>query len=449
MSDPDETKLVVALVSGSHFVFHSYLVLLSPILTVLSTEFGVTVGTLGLAMGAIGVTNITLQLPYGHLSDTRSRTLALALSLGFATTGAAIVAAAPSFAALVVGQVVLGAGVAGHHPAHFPLLADATAERHRGRAFSVHGFAGSLGFAAPPALVAAVLGVPGLSWRHAVGLLAAVGAAFTLVAVPVLHWRVADDVTLPPPARDRANSSSPAGDGSGLAGTPADPLRIRAATAIRTALTRARAAAREQLRVLAASPAVLALSVLALVTSVASWGVTTYAVVLLHEGYAVAVPTANLALTGLFVVGAVAILLGGALTDRLSPGPVLVAGYGLVTVLLAVVATTAIPAAVAVACVVLVGGARSVSGPARSKLADDVSAREDLGQTFAVVTVGIMLGGAVAPPLFGWVVENGTPQGTFAAIAAVALLATVLSVVIVRRFGPERADVGRPVAGDD
>lgn len=42
------------------------------------------------------------------------------------------------------------------------------------------------------------------------------------------------------------------------------------------------------------------------------------------------------------------------------------------------------------------GAIRSISPPARAKLTDRLSARGDVGKNFAVITVGIMLGNAVA-----------------------------------------------------
>jgi predicted MFS family arabinose efflux permease len=416
-----ESGLVVGLVSGSHFVNHMYLVLLPPILGVLTGEFAVGLAALGVAMGAQALVNTVCQLPYGYLSDTRSRTLVLAACLGFGTLGVAVVAVAPSYEWLLVGQAIVGLGVAGHHPAHFPLLSDATPETYRGRAFSVHGFAGSLGFAAAPALITAVLAT-GYSWRQALGVIAVVGGGYGLVTVLLLWWRVSDDVTRPA----LAGRDAGAGDRR--------PLRSRL---------------RERVGELAASPAILALALLALVSSTAAWGVTSYAAVFLTDGYGVPTSTANLALTGMFVASALMILVGGWLADRVSPGPVMVASYALVAVVVAVLASGVLVPLAAIAAVVLVGGVRSPSAPARSTLADRISARSDLGQNFAVITVGIMLGSTVAPPLFGFVIERWDHGAAFFGIAAIALAALGLTLWVLRRYGTTFSGPEAPVPGDD
>lgn len=414
-----ESGLVVGVVSGSHFVNHMYLVLLPPILGLLAVEFDVGLAALGIALGAGAFANTLCQLPFGYLSDTRSRTLTLGLCLGIGTTGVFVTALAPTYAWLVAGQVALGIGVAGHHPSHFPLLADATPESHRGRAFSVHGFAGSIGFAAAPAIITAVLAVDGLTWRHALGLIGVVGGLYGAVAIALLRWRVADEVT----------TGGLATVGSGVAG----PL----------------ARARSRLAQLAGSPAILALAVIALVSSTAAWGVTSYAVVLLTDAYGVGESLARLSLTGMFAASAVMILVGGALADRVSAGPVMVASYALVAVVVGVLAVQILPPLAAVVGVVLVGAVRSPSAPARSKLADAVSARTDLGQNFAAITVGIMLGSTVAPPAFGWIIERSGHAAAFLGVAATAVVALVVTLWVLSRYatGFAGADVATP--GDD
>jgi predicted MFS family arabinose efflux permease len=432
-----ESGLVVALVSGSHFINHMYLVILPPILTVLTGSFAVGLGALGVAMGVQSLVNTACLLPYGYLSDTRSRTLVLAACLGLGTLGVAIVAAAPSFAWLVVGQAVVGLGVAGHHPVHFPLLSDATPESYRGRAFSVHGFAGSLGFAAAPAVITGVLAA-GYSWRVALGLLAGVGAVYGLLTVLALHFFVDGAVTRPALVEDGDTSGA---DGTGDTASDAT-LRDR----VRAAL----ASFRKRVTELTDSPAIVALAALALVSSTAAWGVTSYAAVFLENGYGVSQGLASLALTGMFVASAAMILVGGTLADVVSPGPVMVASYALVTLVVGVLASRALPALAAVGAVVLIGGVRSPSAPARSTLADRISERADLGQNFAAITVGIMLGSAIAPTVFGVVIERAGYRTAFFMIACIAALALGLTLWVLRRYGTTFAGTeGVPTPGDD
>ena len=421
-SVPAETKLVIGLVSGAEFVNHTYLVLFPPILGILAADFGVSLTMLGIAMGAQGISNTAFQLPFGYLSDNYDRKLALGLSLGLGTLGTFIVALSPSYPVLVLGQVVLGIGVAGHHPTHFPLLSEAAPPDLRGRAFSMRGFAGNIGFAAPPAFITAVIGFGGLSWRHAVGIIGLVGAAYAAVTLFALYRYVDPDVT-------RAGSDATRG------------------TDARTTLVERIAA---EVRSLAASPAILSLAVLSFVSSMAGWGVTTYTVVLLTDGYGIGLDLANFTLTGMFLAGAVMVLVGGDLTDRFSPGPIIVGSFAAVGALLLLFGSMAVPAVAALGVALLVGGVRSLGGPARSKLTDSFSSRDSLGQSFAVITVGTMLGSALAPPVFGAIIDYVEVRIAFLVIAAIALFAALFTVAILHSFGGGGAlDETAPAGGDD
>jgi MFS family permease len=415
-----ESKLVIALVSGSEFVNHTYIVLLPPILGLLSGEFDASLGLLGLAVGARAAATAAFQLPFGYLSDRHDRLLGLGLSLGLGSLGALVTALAPSLPVLVAGQVIVGVGVAGHHPSHFPILSETVAEEYRGRVFSVRGFAGSLGFATPPVVATAVLAMPGTTWRHVVGVLALLGGAYAVVALALFRLFVDREVTLPDP------TAIPDRDpGASLAG------RVGA-----------------ELRSIVDSPAVLALGALTFVTAVYSSGFRTYVVVHLTEGYGLSLGLANLTLTATFVGGALLMLGGGALSDRFPAGTLLVAAYAAIALLTALVASLAVPAVLAMGLAIATGGFRAGSGPPRSKLVDRFADSGALGQSFAVITVGMMLGGTVAPPLFGYLIETAGLRWAFYAMAAVMVAAVAFAVGILRTYD-DAFSLPRPIGAQE
>lgn len=401
-----EAKLVVGLVGVSHFINHMYLVLLPPIFGILAVEFDVGLAALGLAVGVQGLVNTAFQLPFGYLSDNHSRTITLGIGLGLGALGVFVLAAAPSYEWLLVGQAVLGVGIAAHHPAHFPLLADATDEQYRGRVFSLHGFSGNMGYAAAPAIIIAVLSLPGTTWRTAFLLIGIVGGTYALLCTVLLAWRVDDHITVPAP--------DPSEDEN-----PFDSVGQRILT---------------ELGSLFSSPGILALATLALVTSMASWGIRSYAVVLLTDGYGFRLDAANVALTVMFVASAILILLGGELSDRISAGTVILSSFALLVVSAAGVASFLIPPVAALAFVVITGSAISLGMPARSKLTDRLSARNELGMNFALITVGVTTAGAAAPPFFGAVIDRNGFGVAFFIIAALGVLGALLAGVILRRL---------------
>lgn len=403
---PGESKLVVGLVSGSEFINHMYLVLLPPILGLLAADFDVSLGMLGLAIGVQGLTTTVFQLPLGYVSDTYSRTMGFGLSLGFGSLGAFVTALAPTFPLLVLGQAILGIGIAGHHPSHYPLLSNAVSEDLRGRAFSIRGFAGALGFATPPALVTAVLALQGTTWRHALGVMAVIGAVYGGISFFLFRRYVGSDITLPDQPSNTAETAPP-------------PLRARL---VREILD------------LVSSPPVVALALLTFVMSVVSTGIRTYSVVHLTDGYGVPLDLANITLTAMFVVGAVMMLVGGYLADRFRPAAVLIGIYAVVGFLLIVFASLVVPVLVAMGVAVAVEGLRSSTSTPRDKLVDGFSTRANLGQSFAVVSVGMMVGITVAPPIFGALIDAIGLRFTFLTMAGVAFVALGLAIGIVATY---------------
>lgn len=417
-----QATLVVSLVGGSHVVNHMYYMLLPPVTAVAAADLGVGVARIGLAIGLLGAVVTGLQLPFGHLSDTRGRTPMLAISLGFGALGAVLTATAQSYAWLLVSQAILGVGIAGHHPAHYPLLSAATDSGTRGRAFSVHGFTGALGFAAPPAIVAIVLTL-GYGWRTALGLIAVGGVAYAVVCVAVFVRYVDDGITAP-------SDTSRADESWSLARVRALPGRAFAS-----------------LRGMLAVRGILLVTVLWLVTSIAAWGIKTQTLPLLTDTYGLQSATANTLVSAMFVVGAVLMFGGGWLTDRFSPEIVLVAGYVALVAVTATLATGALPALVVVGLTLLLASTIDYSRPARATLADHFSSANDIGKNFGLVTIGISGGAVIAPPVLGWVSGTYGVEASFATMAVLGLLSLALTGVVLRVGGKRPAKTPQP--GDD
>ncbi len=417
-----QAALVVALVGGSHVVNHMYYMLLPPVTVAAAAELGVGVARIGLAIGVLGAVVTGLQLPFGHLSDTRGRTPMLALSLGFGAIGAVLTATATTYVQLLFAQAVLGVGIAGHHPAHYPLLSAATDPGTRGRAFSVHGFTGAVGFAAPPAIVAGVVTL-GYGWRTALGLIAAVGVVYAVVCVGAFRRYVDDGITAPSDT-SRADEAWTLSRITDLPG--------RAFASLREMLT---------------DRGIVLVTVLWLITSIAAWGIKTQTLPLLTEVYGLSEATGNTLVSVMFVAGAVLMFGGGWLTDRTSPGVVLAAGYiGLVAVT-AALATAMLPVVAVIGLTLLLASTIDYSRPARATLADRFSTGEDIGKNFGLVTIGISGGAAIAPPVLGWLSETYGVATSFGAMAGLGVVCLGLTAVVLRVGQPGATPTPQP--GDD
>jgi MFS family permease len=138
---------------------------------------------LGLAMGAYGLTQALLQIPFGRWSDRYGRKPLITLGLLFYAIGSVIGMFAHSVALLALARGVQGAGAVSASVT--ALLADLTRDEVRRRAMAVIGISIGLSFVlaliAAPALDAAI-GVPGIFGVMLA--MALLGLALLYLAVP-------------------------------------------------------------------------------------------------------------------------------------------------------------------------------------------------------------------------------------------------------------------------
>ncbi|HVC53064.1 MAG TPA: MFS transporter [Stellaceae bacterium] len=144
---------------------------------------GTTPETIGLALGAYGLTQGLLQIPFGLLSDRIGRKVVIAGGLLLFGIGSVVAALATTIDGMILGRILQGTGAIGS--ATLALIADLTREEVRTRAMAMVGM--TIGFSFVVAivvgpLIAAAAGVPAIFWLTAV--LAVVGIAIAVGAVP-------------------------------------------------------------------------------------------------------------------------------------------------------------------------------------------------------------------------------------------------------------------------
>lgn len=138
----------------------------------------------GLALGAYGLTQALLQLPFGMASDKFGRKRVIYFGLILFAIGSFIAASATTIETVILGRVIQGAGAIS--AAVTALLADLTREEHRTKAMAMIGATIGVTFAASLVIGPALyqfIGMPGIF--ALTGILAS-------VALAVVKWGIPD-----------------------------------------------------------------------------------------------------------------------------------------------------------------------------------------------------------------------------------------------------------------
>jgi predicted MFS family arabinose efflux permease len=163
------------------------LFLVLPVFTLLAHDYpDYSPALAGLAIGAYGLTQSVLQIPFGMLSDRWGRKPVITGGLLVFAAGSVLAALADSLLLVLLGRALQGAGAIA--AAVLALTADLTREEQRTKAMAVIGM--SIGLSFSLALVAGPIvgrwaGLPGIFWLTAALALAGLAILHLYVPTPV------------------------------------------------------------------------------------------------------------------------------------------------------------------------------------------------------------------------------------------------------------------------
>lgn len=140
----------------------------------------------GLALGAYGLTQALLQLPFGMASDKYGRKPMIYLGLAIFAVGSLVAALSSTIEGIIVGRALQGAGAVS--AVVTALVADLTRDEHRTKAMATIGVTIGIAFSL------SLIGGPILNqWIGVPGIFALTGV-LTLVAIAVVRFVVPDPV---------------------------------------------------------------------------------------------------------------------------------------------------------------------------------------------------------------------------------------------------------------
>jgi MFS family permease len=383
----------LSLVSVAHWVSHFHLLVLPMLFPFLKQQLGVGYIELGFALTVFGVVSGVTQPPLGYIVDHLGARVILLLGLTAGGLALILLGLHLNYWSLIASAALLGVANSVYHPADYAILSAHMDEARMGRAFSIHTFAGFLGGAVAPAIMAALVTSVG-----GFGALIAAGAIGVLVALLLLVAGIPD----------AGGKHAQAAGGS-----------VTSKTSILT-------------------PALIVLTAFFTLLGLSNAGIANFGVVALMSGYGTSFSSANLALTAYLGAGAAGVLAGGFLADRTERhGQVAAVCFAINTVIVLVIAFVTLPAIPLTSAMMMAGFLGGVIAPSRDMLVRNAAPPGAAGRAFAIVSTGFNFSGIASPLLFGWIMDQNMPHAVFIVSAIFMALTVVLTFFTERKTAPK------------
>ena len=381
---------IIGLVALAHGLSHFFQIATAVVFPLIKDDLGVSYAALGGTVAVYYVASGICQTLAGFAVDRYGARKVLFLGLALSSCGALLAGLAHSYAMLLAAALVGGIGNSVFHPCDFSILNARVHKERLGYAFSWHGVAGFLGYAAAPTYAIAMVGAAG--WRAALLGAAALGAVvivFLIVQRGFLYVEPAD--------RRR---------GGAHGGLAAD------------------------LRVLAAPPILMCFGYFLLV-SVGFIAIQTFGVATMISLYGVSNALASAALTAYLLGAAAGIFAGGFVAAHTQRHDlVAVSGMAVSATLMFALASAWLPAVALPLLFAATGFSGGLPNPSRDLIVRATAPAGATGKVYGFVYSGLDIGSMLTPVYFGWLLDGGRPSMVFYTVVAAAMLtiATVLNL---------------------
>ncbi len=392
---------VIGLVGVAHCISHFSQLLLAPLFPFLKAEFNASYAQLGLLLTIFFTVSCAVQALAGFAVDRFGPRPILFLGLGLLGLSAFGFAASHSYATLAAISVLAGIGNGVFHPVDYTLLNRRVHSTRLGHAYSVHGITGSLGWAIAPAVLAPI--AVAASWR--VALMCAGGLIFAVLLLLVVCRRhLASEVAATAPASASQaivpSTTTPAFEGAfAFLAIPAVWMCFAFFFLYAVILSGVQAFAPQAAALLHHVPTALVAICLSVYMLAAAGG-------MVFGGFVASNPERceRVVAIGFAVAAAMALTMGFA---PIAAGvvPVLFAGMGFAT---------------------------GIAAPSRDLLVKRSTPPNATGRVYGVVYSGLDIGQALAPLVFGPLMDMQRPHEVWLGIAIVQAL-LIISAFNVRR----------------
>lgn len=401
---------ILSLIGSGHMMSHFYSNTLPPLLPILNQDLGISYTMLGALLSLRGIMSSAGQVPAGFLVDRYGAKLLLSIGLALCALGTILTAGAVDYWMILLGGIVLGIGNSVFHPADYSIMAGSIDDKYMGRAFSLHSFSGNLGNAIAPVVLIGITTF--YNWR--VALMVSGITGFVILAGLMTQWK--------------------------YIGEDANPQRKKKKKAGADAASEGASDSWSTTKYILTSPAILFLFLYYAMNTIAGGGLRNFAVAGLVETHEVAATIANAAFTAFLVANAAGVLVGGLLADKTKRHEMVAAvGLGISAAVMLLLGLYDLPGIVIVLIFTFAGLTNGLIGPARDMLIRRASPKGSMGKVFGFVFSGQTIGQAIAPLMFGFMIDSGVPAWIFYTSAVFTVLCMVVVLVSAKHSAPAPA----------
>ncbi len=380
---------IIALVGLAHASSHFAHLLLPLMFPVFMKEFGLSYSEVGLLMTTFFVISGFGQAGAGFVVDRFGARPLLLIALSIFAVASVAASMVTAYTGLVLVAALAGLGNATFHPVDFTILNQRVSAPRLGYAFSAHGLTGNLGWATAPLFFAGISSA--LGWRTAY--LAAAVMYVGILLLMVLH-------------RDKLKTQI-------AVVHPDQPV--------------------EHSMAFMKLPVVWWCFGFFLLSTMTMAVVQSFSVSILRAMHGVSVEAATLTLSAYMLCGALGMLVGGFVATRAASSDRVVAlAMGSAALLLVLCGTGLLGGTLTMVVLASTGFAVGIGGPSRDMMIKKATPKAATGRVYGMVYSGLDTGLAVAPVLFGTLMDRGWYGATLMA-AALAMSLSVLAALGVGR----------------
>ncbi|WP_423681548.1 MFS transporter [Undibacterium sp. WLHG33] len=386
-----QDAMVIGLVGFAHAISHFFHMILAPLFPWIKEAFSLSYAELGLLMTVFFVISGVGQALSGFVVDKLGARTVLFFGISCLGFAALVLSSAQNYAMLLLGAMLAGVGNSVFHPSDYTLLNKRVSPARLGYAFSVHGISGNLGWAAAPVFLVTIAQFT--TWRTA--LFCAAFLPFMVLAL-LFIYRDLLHTDIVPAAYPHTSAHAKEG--------VLDFLKL---------------------------PAIWMCFGFFFMSAMALGGIQSFSAAGLRDLYGMSLNAATTAYTMFMLASACGMLLGGFLAARASHHDrIITLAFSLAGVFSLLLATGWSNTLMAIVLMAGIGFGSGIAGPSRDLLIRAATPKNATGRVYGIVYSGLDSGLAVAPLLFGAIMDGRHSSWVFICVGVFQVL-TILTAVNV------------------